>query len=397
MVADLHVDQRADGHAVSPAASAPPDGLERITGILPGIREGARLEVEGEYRIHQAHGRQFAVSRHRFIQPTSKEGLIGFLGSGLLKGVGEATARQVVGKFGKRTLEVLDSEPERLAELRGISPRKARVIGDHWREVAGERELAAYLQHLGVSLSLARRIRQEFGDNAVQVLKQNPYLLTRMQGIGFQRADQMALSIGIRRNDPSRLRTALQYVLGEQTTREGHVFLPEHELVEEALKQVGPPATRDEVQAQLDLLIRDEDLIVTEAPGHARWQPQTDWTVLPEEPVRNEDETQGRDSLAQAGSGGRQVYPPWNYHSEKDLADRLRKRIGRPELSPLCGRDFDVEALLDAAAERGTPLNRGQRDIVESITKQSPGVATIPWNLTTEQNLPIASGMYLIH
>ena len=105
-----------------PAASAPPDALERITGILPGIRQGARLEVEGEYRIHQAHGRQFAVGRHRFIQPTSKEGLIGFLGSGLLKGVGEATARQVVGKFGKRTLEVLDSEPERLAETEGHFP-----------------------------------------------------------------------------------------------------------------------------------------------------------------------------------------------------------------------------------------------------------------------------------
>ena len=367
VVADLHVDQRADGQAVSPAASAPPDALERITGILPGIREGARLEVEGEYRIHQAHGRQFAVGRHRFIQPTSKEGLIGFLGSGLLKGVGEATARQVVGKFGKRTLEVLDNEPERLAELKGISPRKARAIGDHWREVAGERELAAYLQHLGVSLTLARRIRQEFGDNAVQVLKHNPYLLTRMQGIGFQRADQMALSVGIRRNDPSRLRTALQYVLGEQTTREGHVFLPEHELVEEALKQVGPPATRDEVQAQLELLIRDEDVMVTEVPGHARWQPQTDWTALPEDAVRNEDETQGRVSSAHAGSGGRQVYPPWNYRSEKDLANRLLKRIGRPELSPLCGRDFDVAALLDAAAERGTPLNRGQRDIVESV------------------------------
>ncbi len=367
VVADLHVDQRADGHADSPSAPVSPDALERITGILPGIREGARLEVEGEYRIHQAHGRQFAVSRHRFIQPTSKEGLIGFLGSGLLKGVGEATARQVVGRFGKRTLEILDSEPERLAELKGISPRKAHAIGDHWREVAGERELAAYLQHLGVSLSLARRIRQEFGDNAVQVLKHNPYLLTRMQGIGFQRADQMALSVGIRRNDPSRLRTALQYVLGEQTTREGHVFLPEHELVEEALKQVGPPATRDEVQAQLELLIRDEDVMVTEVPGRARWQPQTDWTALPEEPVRNEDEAQGSDSSAPAGSGGRQVYPPWNHHSEKDLADRLLKRIGRPELSPLCGRDFDVAALLDAAAERGTPLNRGQRDIVESV------------------------------
>ncbi len=362
VVADLHVDQRADGHADAPAASASPGALERITGILPGIRAGARLEVEGEYRVHQAHGRQFAVGRHRFIQPTSKEGLIGFLGSGLLKGVGEVTARQIVGRFGQRTLEILDSEPERLAELKGISLRKARAIGDHWREVAGEQELAAYLQHLGVSLTLARRIRQEFGENAVQVLKHNPYVLTRMQGIGFQRADQMALSIGIKRNDPSRLRTALQYVLGEQTTREGHVFLPEHELVEEALRQVGPPATRDEVQAQLELLIRDEDVIATEVPGHARWRPQTDWTSIPADSVNGQGGKQSEEAV-----GGRQVYPPWNYHSEKDLADRLLERIGRPEHSPLCDHEFEVQVLLDAAAARGTPLNQGQRDIVASV------------------------------
>ena len=365
MVADLDVDRRSNGHA-DPSSSDPQDARERITGILPGIREGALLEVEGEYRNHPAHGFQFAVSRHRFIHPTTAEGLVGFLGSGLIKGVGEATARQVVRKFGKRTLEVLDSEPERLAELKGISPRKARAIGDSWREVAGERELAAFLQELGVTLALARRIRQEFGDNAVQVLKHDPYVLTRMQGIGFQRADQMALSIGIQRNDPSRLRTALQYVLGEQTAREGHVFLPEQELVEEALKQVGPPATRDEVQAQLDLLIRDEDVMVTAVPGHARWHPQLDLTTIPADLDPDRGVIQGEGPSASA-DGGLQVYPPWNYHSEKDLAERLLERIGRPEHSPLRGLDFEVQDLLDAAAARGTPLNRGQREIVSSV------------------------------
>lgn len=363
VVADLHVDQRSNGHSEPSASWDPPDALERITGVLPGIREGALLKVEGEYRVHHNYGRQFSVHRHRFIQPTTEEGLIGFLGSGLIKGVGEATARQMVGRFGKRTLEVLDSEPERLAELKGISLRKARSIGNRWREVASERELAAYLQELGVTLSLARRIRQEFGANAVQVLKHNPYVLTRMQGIGFQRADQMALAIGIKRNDPSRLRTALQYVLGEQTAREGHVFLPEHELVEEALKQVGPPATRDEVQAQLELLIRDEDVIATEVPGHTRWQPQTDWTSIP----ADRGDGQGGMPSAEAVGGPRQVYPPWNYHNEKDLADRLLERIRRPETSPLHGHDFEVQALLDAAAVRGTPLNQGQQEIVSSV------------------------------
>ena len=365
-VADLDVDRRSNGHADTPPSSDPQDARDRITGILPGIREGALLEVEGEYRTHPAHGLQFAVSRHRFIHPTTEEGLVGFLGSGLIKGVGEATARQVVRKFGKRTLEILDGEPERLAELKGISSRKARAIGDSWREVAGERELAAYLQELGVTLALARRIRQEFGDNAVQVLKHNPYVLTRMQGIGFQRADRMALASGIQRNDPSRLRTALQYVLGEQTAREGHVFLPEQELVEEALNQVGPPATRDEVQAQLDLLIRDEDVIVTEVPGHPRWRPQRDLTSMPAHLDPDHGIIQGGKPSAPA-DGGRQVYPLWNYRSEKDLAERLLVRIGSPEHSPLCGLDFEVQALLDAAAARGTPLNRGQRDIVESV------------------------------
>ena len=366
MVADLDVDRRSNGHADTSPAPDPRDARERITGILPGIREGALLEVEGEYRNHPAHGLQFAVGRHRFIHPTTEEGLVGFLGSGLIKGVGEATARRVVRKFGKRTLEILDGEPERLAELKGISSRRARAIGDSWREVAGERELAAYLQELGVTLALARRIRQEFGDNAVQVLKHNPYVLTRMQGIGFQRADRMALAIGIRRNDPSRLRTALQYVLGEQTAREGHVFLPEQELVEEALNQVGPPATRDEVQAQMDLLIRDEDVIATEVPGHPRWQPQRDWTTMPAGLDSDQDVIQGERPSA-AADGGLQVYPPWNYHSEKDLAEHLLERIGSPEHSPLRGLDFEVQALLDAAAARGTPLNRGQRDIVESV------------------------------
>ncbi len=363
VVADLQVDQRSNSRSEPSASSDSPDALERITGVLPGIREGALLKVEGEYRVHHTYGRQFSVSRHRFIQPTTEEGLVGFLGSGLIKGVGEATARQVVGRFGQRTLEVLDSEPERLAELKGISLRKAKSIGNRWQEVANERELVAYLQELGVTLSLARRIRQEFGGNAVQVLKHNPYVLTRMQGIGFQRADQMALAIGIKRNDPSRLRTALQYVLGEQTTREGHVFLPENELVEEALKQVGPPATRDEVQAQLELLIQDEDVIATEVADHARWRLQTDWTRIPADPVNG----QGEKLSDNAVGGRRQVYPPWNYHSEKDLADRLLERIRRPEHSPLDGRDFEVQALLDAAAARGTPLNQGQREIVSSV------------------------------
>ena len=169
--------------------------------------------------------------------------------------------------------------------------------------------MAAFLQELGVTLALARRIRQEFGDNAVQVLKHDPYVLTRMQGIGFQRADRMALSIGIQRNDPSRLRTALQYVLGEQTAREGHVFLPEQELVEEALKQVGPPATRDEVQAQLDLLIRDEDVIVTAVPGHARWHPQLDLTTIPADLDPDRGIIQGEGPSTPADGGCRYIRP----------------------------------------------------------------------------------------
>ena len=137
MVADLDVDRRSNGHAEPSASSDPQDARERITGILPGIREGALLEVEGEYRNHPAHGLQFAVSRHRFIHPTTEEGLVGFLGSGLIKGVGEATARQVVRRFGKRTLEVLDSESERLAELKGISPARpgrSGTVGGKWPE-----------------------------------------------------------------------------------------------------------------------------------------------------------------------------------------------------------------------------------------------------------------------
>jgi len=210
-----------------------------IVGKLLGVRPGETLVLEGEWQEHRDHGRQFAVVQYRQIMPATIDGVKRYLGSGLIKGVGPATAERITATFGKYTLDVLEREPERLAEVPGLGRKKAALIRQAWAEQQRIKEVMLLLQELGLPTGMAVRIYKQYGDAAIQVVRGEPYRLAdEVYGIGFLTADKIAAGIGVAHDDPQRIGAGLRHTLGA-ATEDGHCFLPAGELVRKAAAILG--------------------------------------------------------------------------------------------------------------------------------------------------------------
>ena len=215
------------------------DGEVTCVGNFNFINEGEMLELTGEYVNHNAYGTQLKVSSHVVKEPEDLVSIERYLGSGAVKGVGAALAGRIVKKFKEDTFRIIEEEPERLAEVKGISERKAREIAEQVEEKKDMRKAMIYLQKYGISTRLAAKIYQYYGMRVYKVLEENPYQLAdNIEGVGFKTADEIAARIGIHTDSDYRIKSGLFYTL-QQAVGEGHIYLPEEVLVRRAGELLG--------------------------------------------------------------------------------------------------------------------------------------------------------------
>lgn len=250
--------------------------LITCTGFPPAVSEGESVELEGEVVTHPVYGEQFKVSEYRVVQPEGTQAVYRYLASGAIKGIGESLAGRIVRKFGEDTMHILDEEPERLSEVKGISDRIAREIAVQLAEKRDIRDAMICLQEYGIGGRKALKIWEAYGENMYAVLKENPYRLAEeISGIGFSTADEIAAKNGIRADSDYRIRSGIQYVLSG-TLQEGSSYLPEKILLQKAEELLRVP--REVIAIQLQNLALDRKIRIrvpeTEDSEHAPGEPQ---------------------------------------------------------------------------------------------------------------------------
>lgn len=212
------------------------DGEEIFVGNLFGVGEGLYIIAEGEYVNHPQYDIQFKFTSCEIKMPEDTVGIERYLASGIIKGIGEVLAKKIVKKFKADTLRIIEEEPERLAEISGISERKARAIAASYSEKKEFQEVVIFLSEYGISVNMAIKIYNEYGDNIYEILKGNPYKIAEdISGIGFKAADDIARKMGIKADSVYRLRSALVYVLN-MAALEGHMYLPKDMLIKKAFE-----------------------------------------------------------------------------------------------------------------------------------------------------------------
>lgn len=232
-------------------------------GMFRAIDEGGNFEINGNYVEHPVYGRQLKVEKYRETAPEDVVSMERYLGSGAIKGIGEALAARIIKKFGEDSFRVIEEEPERLAEIKGISERKAREIALQMEEKKDMREAMVFLQKYGISGTLAVKIYNTYGMELYGVLKENPYKLAEdITGIGFRIADEIAGKIGIHTDSDYRIRSGILYVL-LQAAMEGHIYLPKGELLNRAEELLG--VAGHEMEAQVSNLAMDKKIIIRKA------------------------------------------------------------------------------------------------------------------------------------
>lgn len=250
--------------------------LITCTGFPPAVSEGESVELEGEVVTHPVYGEQFKVSEYRVVQPEGTQAVYRYLASGAIKGIGESLAGRIVRKFGEDTMRILDEEPERLSEVKGISDRIAREIAVQLAEKRDIRDAMICLQEYGIGGRKALKIWEAYGENMYAVLKENPYRLAEeISGIGFSTADEIAAKNGIRADSDYRIRSGIQYVLSG-TLQEGSSYLPEKILLQKAEELLRVP--REVIAIQLQNLALDRKIRIrvpeAEDSEHAPGEPQ---------------------------------------------------------------------------------------------------------------------------
>ena len=207
-------------------------GEEEITcvGIFSAIAEGENIEASGDYTDHPTYGKQFKVESFEEKAPEDEEAIERYLGSGAIRGIGLALAARIVRRFKADTFRIIEEEPERLAEVMGISERKAMEIADQVNEKRDLRQAMIFLQQYGITMNLAVKVYQQYGQEVYGIIRENPYRLADdIEGVGFRTADEIAVRVGIRMDSDFRIRSGILYVLLQAST-EGHTYLPEEEL-----------------------------------------------------------------------------------------------------------------------------------------------------------------------
>ncbi len=229
-------------------------------GICRGLTQGETITAQGEYIAHPVYGSQFKINTYQVVMPQDSVSMERYLGSGAVKGVGPALAAKIVKKFGEDTFRIIEEEPERLSEIKGISERKAREIAAQVEEKKDLRDALVYLQQYGISNALALKIYDKYGMGFYHILKENPYRLAEdISGIGFKMADELAAKIGIHTDSDYRIRSGIFYSL-LQSAGEGNCYLPMNVLLERSETLLG--VEKENIRPQMDNLMMDKKLVI---------------------------------------------------------------------------------------------------------------------------------------
>lgn len=233
-----------------------------VVGCIPCAAAGEGMTVTGVWVNHPVHGPQLSAESVERRLPQEEEDIVSYLSSGILKGIGPATAQRLVERFGADTLRVLEEEPERLKTIKGITAKKAMELSEAFRALTGLRQVMEFLARYDLPVYLAMAVQRTYGDNALQMLRDDPYILSRAQfGVDFAVADAIAISMGFGGDDPCRLRAAIEYELAHNAGN-GHVFLPREKLLAATAQLVD--VDTDMVEVTLDKLI--DSFAVVEKP-----------------------------------------------------------------------------------------------------------------------------------
>jgi exodeoxyribonuclease V alpha subunit len=234
-----------------------------IVGNLAALNVGETVRAQGHWTTHKQFGRQFAIERFESVLPRTVVGIKRYLGSGLIKGIGDTFADRIVEKFGERTFEVIDLFSARLREVDGIGPERAKRIKEAWTAQKSVRDIMIFLQGHGIGSSHAAKIFKQYGENAIAVVRDNPYRLAKdISGIGFRTADGIAAKLGIEKDSIHRLKAGVVHTL-DRATDEGHTCLPRERLIEFARElleaEIAPIETAvNLLSAEGEVVVEDE-------------------------------------------------------------------------------------------------------------------------------------------
>ena len=318
-------------------------GKTRVSavGVMPPVAAGEKLKITGEWTEHPVYGKQIKVQSVEIEKPTTLSGIEKYLASGMIRGIGPATAKLLVKAFGEETLDVLYSSPERLLDVSGIGPKRAQMIMESYAEQAQQREAMVFLQSYGVTPSLAVKIFKQYGENVQQVIRKNPYrLVDDVEGVGFKTADKIAASLGIEPESEYRIAAGIKYTLGEATNSTGHCYLPRQQLVQAAVQLLGNE--EDAVDHVLDTLIL----------GH-----EVSAQMLPDE----------EDNPVVA------VYLPRTYRAEVEVARRLHEMLDAMPESQSIEIDHQIAEL---ERMEGITFHEQQKEAIRTAVKSGMCVIT---------------------
>ncbi len=311
-------------------------GSISAVGIMPFLAAGENVILDGELTEHREYGQQIKVSSYEVTLPQTRSALEKYLGSGLIKGVGPATAKLIVKKFGTETLDIMEAEPNRLTEIPGIGPKKAAMIAESFAMQNEMRSTLIFLQGAGLSPTLAMKVYRAYGDQSERVLRGNPYRLAdEIDGVGFQTADGIARSLGFGADNPDRLASGVRYVLTQAAANIGHVFLPQKDLCERAAETLGVPPEQAEATVSA---MRMEDKLIVEAVG-----------------------------------GVQAVYLPNMYRMETETANLILKRLNTPGKKQNSKPNIK-EGIASCEKKLGVTLGKAQR---EAVAKAVSGDFTV--------------------
>ncbi len=375
-----------NGYTVARVTPEGKDYTVTVVGTMMGVNVGETVRCTGVWTVHPQYGRQFKAERVETVYPATLAGIEKYLGSGLIKGIGPVTAKRIVRKFGLDTLQVIEETPERLLEVLGVGPKRLALIKAAWEEQRLIKDVMVFLQSHGVSTGLAVKIYKHYGEEAIHVLKNDPYRLAReVHGIGFITADKIARNLGIPEDAPERIAAAVAYLLSEEADRSGHVYLPRSELVARAKELLNVPEER--------IL---EAIATLEEQGQVHLEPVTEIMTESGKPVRAVAEEQA-------------VYLVPFHRAETGVANRLRRLIEGAGETFFRSRlymfqHFDWESAFAAVQqETGVRLNADQRQAVRtaltspvSILTGGPGTGKTTTVQTIIRFLEAAGARYVL-
>lgn len=242
------------------------EGLFTATGCMPFVSEGESVALTGVWTTHQDYGEQFKVEFCEKVMPSDEESIIKYLSSGIVSGIREATAKKLVAHFGTDILQIMLTQPSRLAEIKGISKEKAKKIGEQFAQIQSMQSIVMFLQQYGISANVAVKVHNTLGANAVELVRQNPYILSDMvDGIAFKTSDTIAFNMGMPKNSIVRIRSGIIHILRSAAYTHGHVYMPRDVLTEHTSYTL--KVTEEEVSGAIAELVSSRDILADKIDG----------------------------------------------------------------------------------------------------------------------------------